>query len=317
MERLALLKKTRARKRTSKVLALHLLSLALLPEALWAGQPSASFSVNLVRTAEEVEKRFVRVGIQMDLTDLSMGANSVAKLSVPKIGFDEVVAMSVRGARGTFSFTADFANFDDINGEWSLLINNGHSPNENLSFTISGIGESSMPSFPGYPQLAYQSRYNEVFVPFRSVIGIEAGATSSPGTLSTRPVTNGIVYTFPDGGPFFASASRSRDLPTFGILNGLGQTFFAAQFVSAKSENRSDFYISEEPLEFGLSTEISRHSGRLYGKGMTQGLRYQVLHSTDLSVWSTIEDFTSQSNAFRLEFETQPGSGFFRMIEQN
>jgi hypothetical protein len=158
MERFALLEETRTRKRASKVIAPHLLSLALLPKALWAGGPSASFSVNLIRTAEEVEKRFVRVGIHFDLTALSMGADSFAKLSVPKIGFDEVVAVSVRGARGIFSFTADFANFADINGEWSLLINNGQSPDENLIFTISGIGESSMPSFPGYPQLAYQSR---------------------------------------------------------------------------------------------------------------------------------------------------------------
>jgi hypothetical protein len=296
-----------------KIIVLYLLSVVLLLPSLWSLEPSAFFSVNRSQTADVVEQRFVQLSIQFDLSELSLGENSIAQFTIPHLGIDQMVPVTVRGSRGIFSIKLDFDSPSDINGEWSCLINSGQAANENLHFTISGVVESSMPEFPGYPQLNYQSQYTDVFVPFLSPAGIGSSISVSEAYTHSQEVSNGTVYTFPEGGPYYAEAGHRRYLSSFDILNDADQIVMTVQQPSAHSYNRIDFFVSQTPLDFNLVIEVDQNAGRLYAKGMTAGVAYQLLGSNDLTTWDPITNFTSRSNAFRHEFDIESDPSFYIM----
>lgn len=295
---------------------LILLVIAFLSPLSWAREPTAYISIYNVRKADTVEERYVQVSIQFDLTDLSAAELSTATFSSPLLNVIHVVPVNVRGSRGIFSLKLYFDNFEDINGEWGCLINNGQTANENLHFTIAGVGEESFPPFPGYPQLNYLSLYDDVFVPFGATgIGIGSSAGAS-GYTNSEHVTDGIIYTFPEGGPYYARANYSRELPSIPVFNADDEIVTIVQYPSTRSENRIDFMVAEEPHNFQLLLEKDGSSLKLSCTGMTTGLSYKLFESEDLSEWTVIEDFSSRSNAFLYEPDGQAPLRFYMMTQE-
>ncbi len=258
------------------------------------GPTDVYFQVIRQRAVDEIESWHVQISFHFNLVDLSEGENSVALLSGPFLEESVSIPVSVRASRGIFSFSAVLNGLSDVLGDWSCVINQGEAAGEQLYFAISGLNQGHMPVYTSFPQLNYQSDYQNVFVPGPS----NYVSVSASGYIQQVSVHNGMVYTFPDGGPFSASIDRAGSRHGFPVVNELGETVGIVQSIGLRSRNRIDFHIAPEPGGFSMAIATGQVSKGIICQGLIVGGSYTLKTSEDLITWHTAAEFTSRSNLY-------------------
>jgi hypothetical protein len=263
---------------------------------VWSAPPDIYFSVVRQRAVDEIEHWHAQISFHFNLADLSEGGDSIAVLSGPFPGKSVTLPVAVRANRGIFSFRVKVSGLDDLLGDWSCVINDGDAFGERMHFTISGLNDGHVPEYTGFPQLNYQSNYQEVFVPGPgSNISV---SVSNVGYSQQKSVHNGTVYTFPDGGPYFASVSRTGSESGFPVTDELGNHIQFVQFIELRSVNRIDFQIAPDSPPLSMAIVPGSQSIEIFSQGLTVGEFFTLMTSEDLVSWQTAAEFTSRSNLY-------------------
>lgn len=282
-----------------------------LSEAALAVAPSTLFVyLKRIRTSETYEVYRVRIGFIYDSADaLSEGENSDASLSTPFLSDPVIqsVVVSQRDNRAEFIFDLPLSNITDVNGNWNLLINSGSTPDEALSFTIVGIDLTDFGNYPAFPEINYNDTYNDVFF---------TGGTIQSGWISWTEIEGGAVYRYPDGGPYRVRNYNSRrNVGSFPLLNGIGQTVMNIKFDYLDSISRIHFFVSPTPISLNSRIDIGKNDGNVTFNGMKPNAEYILEKSGNLTQWNLIDQFTSQSNTLILDLNEPQSKEFFRITE--
>jgi len=177
----------------------------------------------------------ILVSVTYMISDLTLGTASHAIISGPGGELTSLPLGSVRNGQVTFFATFPLTSLGRAGGAWSVIINDGAQPHEDINILVPILNESSFANFPDFPTPSYQGDSCKVFAP-RVASGIEA-SVSAIGYLSSTLVTNGIIYTFPAGGPFRVTSRHSISLPSVAIKTAGGQFLKWVTSASAKSES--------------------------------------------------------------------------------
>jgi hypothetical protein len=280
-----------------------------------AGYPAAGLTIERIRLADELETPHVVFSLHADWADLTLESNSAAVLSHP-IG-DNALSVSTtvdrREDRGIFSWRIPLADVSDVNGDWLCLINGGNVPSEVLSFSVADIEPAIFPPFPPFPQLGYEGNYSNVYVAFHSTIEYGASLSLGPGHLGNTSVAGGLVYFYPDGGPYRIDLAYTKVISPITIYNSEHEVAVQIEHPHANSKINATVFTGPTDLDFSLSIHRAGERSRITGMGLNTGTWYRLLTSVDLRTWTNHLEFTGPGNAIVLEPNIPSPRQFFML----
>jgi hypothetical protein len=256
----------------------------------------------------------IRVSVTYQASDLTLGTASHAIIGGPGGESASLPLGSVRNGQVTFSATFPLTSIGGAGGTWSVIINEGAQSHEDVDILVPVLNESSFASFPDFPTPSYQGNSFNVFAPM-VVSGIESNA-SAIGKLSSTLVTNGIVYTFPAGGPFRVTSGHSISLPSVTIKTAGGQ--FLKLVSSTRAESVSTILVNTGPAIHPFASRCSLTAGQVDFKtsGLVPGQSYTLWRSPGLGAWEPVRTFIAPSNVHQ-HLESMASSEMFFRLGKN
>lgn len=292
-----------------------IVSILVLASACEAATVSSSVVyVTRNRRTATFEEYSIRISVTYQVSDLTLGAVSHAIIQGPGGEAVSLSVGSVRGGQLSFSATLPLASLAAARGAWSVTINEGVQAHEDVDILVPILNESNFASYPSFPVPFYLGDSFKVFAPL--VANGATGSAGATGYSSSSLVTNGIIYTFPAGGPFRVMADRSFSLPSVAIQTAGGQFLKWVEFTSAKSESEIRIHTGPVPHPFAGRCEVTAGRALFEASGLEPGQSYTLWRSSGLSMWAPIYTFTAPSNVHQHQ-EDSSGSGVFFRLGKN
>ena len=280
-----------------------------------AGYPAASFNVERIRLADELETPSAVFSIHADWADLTLESNSVAVLSHQMDGaiWSNSISVEQREDRGIFGCRIPLIDVSAVNGEWTCIINGGTVPSEVLSFTVTNIDTTLFPPYPPFPQLHYEGVYSNVFMTFASTIEYGVSLSLGAGYSGYYNVTGGRVYSYLDGGPYRINITHQKMIAPITVYNSEHEIEVVMEHPYANSEINSSVFIAQTENDFSLYIEQANTSYRITCMGLNTGVFYKLRTSTDLLSWTDNMGFTGPGNALIIEPDITSQRQFFML----